>query len=372
MKIAVDASQLNSTYTGVGRYLYNLLNQMAPLSPDIEYTLFFSSEIKLKLDHPNIKKIILKTRRGNLYWQNFVLNKAIKNKSFDLLWSPNYYSPVLHKGKSVISMHDVSWKALPDNYTFLNRMIRNVLSRRSLKKASAVYTLSEFSKKEIQKYYGTKPSLIKVVYLAIDDSFKRSKMQFIKEFKLKYGISEGPVLGYLGSIFKRRNVDKLIRSYHFLKNSHPKLKLMLVGENYDPEVENILRTDPGIIRIKRLPEDEIKQFYSSIDLFVYISEYEGFGLPPLESLKCGTIPLLLNKTSLKEIFPEIALFINKATSENLSERIDEYLMDKENISRNILLKFREKESYFNWKRVAEEYVKDFRELIQSGSGSTEE
>lgn len=372
MKIAVDASQLNSSYTGVGRYLYNLLNHMAPLSQGMEYTLFFSSDVKLKLDHTNIKKIVLKTDRGNWYWQNFILNKALKRENYDILWSPNYYSPVFHKGRSVISMHDVSWRALPDNYTFLNRIIREILSRRSLKKASAVFTLSEFSKKEITNYYGTDPALIKVVHLAIDDSFKRSGTQFIKDFKHKHGISEGPVLGFLGSIFKRRNVDKLINSYHFLKKSYPELKLILVGENYDPEVEILLGNDPSIIWIKRLPENEIKGFYSSIDLFVYISEYEGFGLPPLEALRCGTIPLLLNKTSLKEIFPEIALFINEATSENLSEKIDEYLKDHKRISKNILSKFSDRENYFNWKRVAEEYIKDFRELIQSEPDDTEE
>lgn len=372
MKIAVDASQLNSSYTGVGRYLYNLLKEMAPLSKDIEYTLFFSSDVKLKLNYTNIKKIVLKTDRGNLYWQNFLLHKAIKEKKFDLLWSPNYYSPVFYTGRSVISMHDVSWRALPDNYTFLNKIIREILSRRSLKKASAVFTLSEFSKKEISNYYSTDPACIKVIHLAIDDSFERSGVQFIKDFKYKYGISKGPVLGFLGSVFKRRNVAKLINSYHFLKKSHPELKLILVGEIYDPEVETLLKDESTIIRVKRLPENEIKDFYSSIDLFVYISEYEGFGLPPLEALKCGTTPLLLKKTSLKEIFPEIALFINEASSIELSEKIDAFLRDKKTISKNILSKFRERENYFNWKRVAEEYIKDIRKVIQDESDSTEE
>jgi len=372
MKIAVDASQLNSSYTGVGRYLYNLLKEMAPLSTDIEYTLFLSSDVKLKLEYSNIKKVIIKTDRGNLYWQNFLLNKVIKDGDFDFLWSPNYYSPIFHSGRSVISMHDVSWKALPDNYTFLNRIIRNILSIWSLKKASVVFTLSEFSKTEIIRYYGTDPAHIRVVHLAIDDSFERSGIQFITDFKHKYGISKGPVLGFLGSVFKRRNVDKLIHSYHFLKKSHPELKLMIVGELHDPEVETLLKDDPSIIRVKRLSENEIKDFYSSIDLFVYISEYEGFGLPPLEALRCGTIPLLLRKTSLKEIFPEIALFISEATSVKLSERIDEFLKDREAVTENIFVEFRNKETYFNWKRVAEEYIKDFRKLIQDGSESTEE
>ena len=372
MKIAVDASQLNSGYTGVGRYLYNLLKHLAPLNPDIRYNLFLSSDIELNLDFPNIEKTILKTDRGNLYWQNIILNKAIKHQNYDILWSPNYYSPVFYRGRSILSLHDVSWKALPDNYTFPNRVVREILSRRSLKKASAVFTLSEFSKSEIINYYRTDPSLIEVIHLAIDNSFIRSDKLQIKDFKHKFGISKGPVLGFLGSIFKRRNIDKLISSYHALKKSYPELKLMLVGENFDPAVESLLKSDPSIIWEKRLSENEIKDFYSSIDLFIYISEYEGFGLPPLEALKCGTIPLLLRKTSLKEVFTDIALFVDEADSLKLSEKIDEYLKNSEETGRKILLRFREKENYFSWERVAEEYIKIFEKLIQPGPGDIEE
>ncbi|MEN8153018.1 MAG: glycosyltransferase family 1 protein [Acidobacteriota bacterium] len=366
MKIAVDASQLNSTYTGVGRYLYNLLKKLAPLDYDIKYTLLLSSDAEFDLDFKNIEKIILKTDRGNLYWQNFILNKELKNGNYDFLWSPNYYSPLFYRGRSILSVHDVSWKALPDNYSFPNRMIREILSRYSLKKASIVFTLSEFSKSEIIKYYGTDPSIIDVVHLAIDDSFKRSQDQTVQKFRKKYGITEGPVIGFLGSIFKRRNIDILIKSYQFLKNSYPELKLMLVGENFDTNVEPLLRNDPSIIWKKRISENEIKDFYSGIDLFVYISEYEGFGLPPLEALKCGTIPLLLRKTSLKEIFSDIALFIDDADPDKLSEKINEFLKDRNNISNNILGKFKTRENYFSWERVAEDYVKKLKNLFYTG------
>ncbi len=364
MKIAVDASTLHSGYTGVGRYLYNLLKHIIQLEKGIQFTLFCNTDFDLNFDHKDINKIVLKTDRGNLYWQNFKLNKALKGNNFDLLWSPNYYSPVFYKGLSVLSMHDVSWKALPDNYSFPNRIIREILSRLSLRKASAVFTLSEFSGSEIKSYYRVDPSIIKVIPLAVDGSFKRSGENSIKDFKLKYGIADGPVIGYLGSIFKRRNIDKLIRSYTVLKKSYPKLKLLLIGENYDPEVEILLKDQPSVIWEKRLPENEVKDFYSSIDLFVYISEYEGFGLPPLEALKCGTIPLLLNKTSLKEIFAEIALFVNSADPLDLSVKIDEYFKKSKSIQNKIFTHFRKKEDFFNWERVAEEYIRIFYSLIQ--------
>ncbi len=365
MKIAVDASPLHSGYTGVGRYLYNLLEHMIRLDKDIEFTLFCSSDVDLKFENPSIKKVILKTERGNLFWQNFILNRAVKKGNYDLLWSPNYYSPILYGKQSVLSMHDVSWRALPDNYSFPNRIVREILSRLSLKKASAVFTLSEFSASEITGYYGVDPSLIKVIHLAVDDSFKRSDEISIKNFKQKYGISDGPVLGFLGSIFKRRNIGKLIRSYTNLRESWPSLKLMLIGENHDPEVETLLRNEPSVILEKRLPESEVKDFYSSLDLFIYISEYEGFGLPPLEALKCGTVPLLLNLTSLKEIYSDFALFVEKTDPLVLSEKIDEYLRNRESTRDKILTRFSKKESYFKWDRVAEEYIRIFYSLIYS-------
>ncbi len=364
MKIAVDASQLHSGYTGVGRYLYNLLEHMIRLESGIEFTLFCSSDVELKFDTGNSKIVTLKTDRGNLFWQNFVLNRAVKKGNYDLLWSPNYYSPVLYRKRSVLSMHDISWRALPDNYSFPNRIIREILSRSSLRKASAVFTLSEFSASEISGYYGVDPSLIKVIHLAVDESFKRSDKTSINSFKQKYGISDGPVIGFLGSIFKRRNIDKLISAYKLLRASRPSLKLMLVGEIHDPEVKILLQSEPSVILEKRLPENEVKDFYSSLDLFIYISEYEGFGLPPLESLKCGTIPLLLNRTSLKEIFKDIALFVDKTDPFILSGMINEYLENSTNIRNEILSLFRKKEDYFNWERVADEYIGVFHSIIQ--------
>ena len=82
MKIAVDANQLNASFTGVGRYLYNLLKHMAPLAPEIEFTLFLSSDNGITLDNENIKKLILKTNHGNLFWQNFLLKKQTRSTCY--------------------------------------------------------------------------------------------------------------------------------------------------------------------------------------------------------------------------------------------------------------------------------------------------
>lgn len=361
MKIAVDGSQLRSSYTGVGRYLFHLIQHLAPMDSGISYKIFLDTENSLKFENSNVEYSTISQGKMYFFWQNFSLLKALRQEDFDVFWSPNYYLPLLYKGNSIISVHDISWNFLKSDYSFFNRVRRNLFMNISLKKSLKIFTISNFSKNEIIDHYGVDKLMIRSIPLAVNSSFLRSGENEIKKFKKKFNLRSNRIIGFLGSIFKRRNVDKIIAAYRSLKRKYPDLELFIVGEIYDNTVKNML-TGSDIVWEKRLEEKEINSFYSSLELFIYISEYEGFGFPPLEALKCGTIPLLLNKTALKEIYKGMAIFIEKAGVENLADRIDKFFTDSEKEKQSILKEFISREDYFSWDRVAKDYLKEFYKI----------
>jgi glycosyltransferase involved in cell wall biosynthesis len=140
------------------------------------------------------------------------------------------------------------------------------------------------------------------------------------------------------------------------------LALFLGGDNHSL-LPGLLNGDPrNVIWRQRLPEDEINAFYSSLSLFLYISAYEGFGLPPMEALNCGTPSLLLRRSSLAEIYDDLALFIDRPDPALIARAICGFLRQEEETRRQLLKNWENRKPYFSWKRAAEEHLREIRKL----------
>ncbi len=362
MIIAVDGYELNNKFTGVGRYLYNLIKHLAEIDKNNEYVLILKEESEKSKSLVNIKKVILPSDKGYTFWQNFILKKEAEKKRYDILFAVNYFLPFFWNKKSILTVHDISWKTKPEDYSLRDRIIKEIKSRYSFKRAELIFTVSEFSKRELIKYYKIPPEKVRAVHSGVEEGFKKSSEDEIIEFKKKYGLSGSTIIGFIGSMFKRRNIKELIKGYELTKKDIPELKLFLVGKNYYKDDIGYLLKKGEVIWKERLEEKEINNFYSSIDLFVYLSSYEGFGFPPLEALKCGTTPLLLKSSSLEEVFKGIALFIEEASPMVIKNKIMDYFKNKNRYDSDIFNNFKKRENYFSWKRAAEEYLKQIKSL----------
>jgi len=357
MRIAIDGYELNKKFTGVGRYIYNLFGTLSKIDKKNKYTIFLKENSKKANDLKNIKKQLIDSDRGYTYWQNLILRKHIKKGNFDLFFATNYCLPFFYKGKSVLTVHDISWKTLPDNYSYRERIIKHIKSLYSLKKTDLIFTVSEFSKQELIKYYKIKPEKIISIHSGLEDSIKESSKKSIKSFKKKYNIENAKTIGFLGSLFKRRHIKELVKAFKIASKQTKNLKLFIVGKNYYEKKfeENLM--DKNIIWKKRIPESEINAFYSSLDLFTFLSDYEGFGFPPLEALNCSTVPLLLSSSSLKEIYKDIAVFIETPKVKIITNKLLYFFKNQKNIESNIFGIFSKKRRYFSWERTAKEYLK---------------
>jgi len=357
LRIAIDGFELDGNFTGVGRYLKNLLNAILRTDKENSYTLFKKNNND-PFKKNNLKVISLPSSLSYARWQNGKLIKALNGENFDLFFSPNHTIPLFYKGRSFMTVHDVSWKGVPKDFSLKEKFSRGLRTNISLRKCEKIFTVSEYSKKETIRFYKTPPEKIVPILSGIEDDFQRVSQKRINEFREKYGLSNGFSIGFLGSMFKRRHIPDLIKAFFILKGEF-KIKLFLVGNIFDNKVKKFLK-EKEIIHIDRINEEEIKSFYSSMDIFAYLSEYEGFGFPPLESLMCGTIPLLLRSSSLEEVFKDIAVFIQNPSPETIAKNISEIILKKEYFNDKIFGKFNERKNYFSWDRVAKEYLKHFK------------
>jgi glycosyltransferase involved in cell wall biosynthesis len=356
MKIAVDGHDLTSRPTGVGRYLLNLLKEILKIDRLNHYTLYLKEDVPLAAMGLDLKKAVIPSAGGYSYWQNFVLVKAMKERGCDFLFAPANQLPVLFKGESALVVHDVAWRARSHDFSFKERIGKDWKCRWSLRHAQKIFTDAEFTRLELARYYRVKADKVHAIHLGIEDSFKRENPDRIEQFKKKNNLFAAKTVGFLGSMFKRRHIPELIKAVALVRKKIA-VQLFLVGKNHSGA--DLLKITPaeGIIWQEWLNEDQLNAFYSSLDLFVFLSEYEGFGFPPLESLQCGTVPLLLRSSSLQETCNDTALFVESHDPETIAAAILNYFADEAALKEKILTSWIDKKAYFSWPRVAQDYMR---------------
>jgi glycosyltransferase involved in cell wall biosynthesis len=354
MKIAVDGFEWNHSFTGVGRYLYNLLQALLPIDKENHYTLFLREPPAREFSAANLTIRVLPTGKSHTRWQNSDLIRALNQGNFDLFFSPNHSIPLRYKGRSFLTLHDVSWKTMRGDYSWKERRVRDIKTRISFKKAELIFTVSEFSKEETITYYHVDPAKVKAIHSGVEPCFAMSPPETLREFREKYRLGEAPVIGYLGSMFRRRHLAESLQAFNLLRQEKD-VRFFLVGKNYyGGQLEGLLRS-PGVTWLERIDEAEINAFYSCLDVLLYLSAYEGFGFPPMEALQCGTISLLLETSSLKEVFKDLAVFIAAPEPRRIKEELLSILDAKALLKEQILDRYRERGDYFSWSRAAREY-----------------
>jgi len=311
----------------------------------------------------NISQYVLLPDKGYFRWQNGPFWKKLKQIDPDVLIAFNYTLPLFCKGKSILFEHDVSFVSHPEWFPFREAVKRKHLVRRSLKRCDVVITHSIFSKNEILRHFSLDAEKIKVIYHGVDEMFKRASSELVEQWKALKGLQGKRVVGFLGSIFNRRHIPELVEAMSLLRKEDQRLFLYIAGKDLTCPSQNIDRLlDKDWIRWeKEIKESELPVFYSSLEAFAYLSEYEGFGLPPLESLACGTVPVLLNKASLAEVFADKAFMVESPDVEHISQGLEKALTDSGKKD-SMLTRFAEQRMDYSWNRAAAEFTRVLESL----------
>jgi len=355
VKIAVDGFEVGEYATGVGRVTDNIMKSLIDLCPEHHFLIFTQEKIR-PYSGDKVDQYVIPSKKGYFRWQNGPFLKKLKDIGPDILIAPNYTLPVFNRWKSILLEHDVSFVSHPEWFSKKEAIVRRFLVRRSLKKADIVVTVSEFSKNEIIKHFPVTPDKIRVFLYGVEESFQRGSQDQIEEWKERKGLKDKKIVGYLGSIFNRRNIPTLVEAVDLLRTEMPETILFLIGKDltHPPQDINRLLNRDWIRWEKAIGDNELPFFYSALDAFAYLSEYEGFGLPPLEALACGTVPVLLNMSSLKEIYQDMAIFVEEKKAASVKNALKTAITDEKR-KLLILNRFQEKKPQFSWKKTAAKF-----------------
>src|SRR5262245_16813574 len=302
MRIGIDARELSGHPTGVGRHLSGLLRawSMLPAASSHTFVLYSHREIVSPLRGDEIR--VLPGGSGTA-WEQLTLPQAATREQLDVFFSPGYTAPLLLKTPVVVLVHDVSFAAHPEWFRWKEGLRRRLLTRWSCDRARLVLTVSEAARREIISYLGVPDSRSRCIYPRVAPPGEGPA--HVRD----------PMVLFVGSVFNRRHLPDLIRAFKPIARATSSASLEIVGDNrtYPFEDLSAIAAAEGIaprVSIRPYVEDAVlAELYARARAFALLSEYEGFGHPPLEALCSGVPSVLLDTSVAHEICGDAALYV---------------------------------------------------------------
>lgn len=333
MRFAVDAHAIGCHLTGNEVYIRNLLHQFARLDSDNE---IFAYIAKPGAEHALPRGISTHWVSSNPFRRlGLDLPFRLRRDLPDLL-HVQYTGPLLAKVPLVVSVHDVSYLEYPEYFTRFRSTQLRITVRRTLERAAAVLTPSEFSRDAILKHYAIHPSKVRVVANAVSPVFRPIERQVsASAVERKFRI-RGPFVLMVGDLQPRKNHLGLLRAFENVMRSLPQLphRLVFVGKEtwYSKELHRAVAASGIRDRVDFtdfIEDDDLVHFYNACDLFVFPSFYEGFGLPILEAMACGRAVACSSLTAMPEVADGAGILFDPNSSEQMSRAIADVLRDSE-------------------------------------------
>ncbi len=368
MRVIVDAHMVGQKETGNETYVLGLLSGLVHL-PDLTVAaVVTASQNTASLEKLHNLEIIRLPSTNNWLRLGYYLPRMSSAWRADIL-HVTYIAPFFSKIPIVTSVHDVSHQVFPKFFSLRDRLLFTTLFPLSLRRSDAILTLSEFSKNEIwEKYPYLEKKTIHAVPLAAKSLFSSlEKKQLDQHILQKYSIRNQFILA-VGNLQPRKNLSRLIEAFATLK-SDVDVQLVIVGKAqwqasqvYKQVLD--LKLEERVLFTGYVPDSELLHLYNAAIVFVYPSLYEGFGLPVLEAMACGTPVIASNTTSLPEVANDAAILVDPTNVSEIREAILEIIQAPElakTLSRKGLLNIKN----FSWRVTAEATAKVYRSIYKS-------
>ncbi len=355
MKIAFDGTVLHEPKSGVGYYCEELLKAMLAIAG--EHRFFVFSHLPVQLDFP--------ARKENLSYTNSVqfpvravylhafLPRILDKVQPDVCHYTNFLAPVSEERPYVVTIHDMGLETLGSAHPLAKRVYTRRLVPHVARKAKLIITNSEYSKWEIVKYLGICEDRIRVTPLAASAEFRPVPIP-----------ARAPYFLYVGNLEPRKNLDRLIEAFARIpKKDH---ELLIVGNRWyqGSRAEQKARSLGLNGRVKFLgyvPRSDLPTIFSGATGFVYPSLLEGFGLPIVEAMACGTPVITSNSSSMKEVAGQAALLINPTDVREMTDAMAR-LADDAILRRELSKQGLKRAAEFSWEKTAQLTLAAYQEV----------
>lgn len=384
MIIGIDGHDLEGRRTGVGRYLISILRawEEANVLTRNRVVLFFKREIPSDLPQrlePRLLRSPIK-HPSNALFIHWLLPRAAKRENLDILWCPGYVAPLWLPRRGwrgarvplVLTLHDIIYEAHPQLFNWRgpqDRFLLKFVSKSAAKRAARILAPSAFTAHEVERLYRIPAGRVNITPEATDASFRpMPESPDVRATANRYGVT-GPYCFFVGSIFTRRRIPECINAFAQIGADFPEHQFLIAGENLtNPRVNLVERIADANIRLRRraviwihaLASEDLPALYNAADATIWLSDYEGFGLPPLESLACGTPVITTRAGALPETVGGCARFVeNSSDSAAIAEALHDVLGNAA-LRQQLSACGPQRAAQFSWDRCAEKTLAALR------------
>lgn len=354
LRIGIDGRELEGRPTGVGRYLRSLVRRFASHERH-QFFIYSASSVRLPVESPRIEWRLL-PGRPSLAWEQRLLPAALSADRIDVLLSPAYSCPLWTDVPRVTAIHDLSFFARREEFSFLHGFRRRILARLSARVSRRVLACSVFTKTEVHRHLGRNAAdKTSVVLLGPDDDLPQARSR--AESRLALGLAtDAAYIITVGTVLRRRNVSALVHAVALLRQNRPGMRLGIIGDNRSHPFEDLaglarsLGCEGAVSVSGFVSDDEIVRHYAAADVAVFLSEYEGFGLPALEALSRGLPTIIANRGSLNELFTAGAVVVEPDPA--VVARAVASVLDTAAFREDLVRRGIEHAQSFSWERTA--------------------
>jgi glycosyltransferase involved in cell wall biosynthesis len=373
MNIAIDIRAIGKKRTGDEVYTMELIKGLINLEIGHSFYLFTDTEDWYQVPElknlPSNWKVIPLLPKSKLIWTEYLLPKACHQYHIDLLhiqyiaplWGlPNYT-------KMLNTIHDISWKFVPQHIKFIDKLLLNTLIPISITKSDAIITVSKHSKYAIQHIFGT--SLDKIYSIYNGGYIEHIPTVISSSQKVRDVLKEEYIL-YLGSLQPRKNIPTALKAFakYLELNTNSKLKFVIAGGrgyNYDKQIDSTiidLNLQNNVIFTGFITDEEKILLLKRAKVFIYLSLYEGFGIPLIEAMSLNTPIISSNKSCLPEVVENAGILIDPEDVDSLVKAITT-LIHNPLIAKQYRELGLERAKHFTWQNMVNQTYKIYKKLL---------
>jgi glycosyltransferase involved in cell wall biosynthesis len=370
LRIGIDGRYIQDHFPGIGRYTYNLIKGLVRAAPKGDFVIFHNPQLlntRYDLDeldrHPNVQLVAANVPTFSLKEQ-YRLSSLAKRFRLSPLHSPYYVKPYRLPCPSVVTIHDLipltCPQSLPSPWT---AWVFRVTARLAVRSAARVIAVSESTKRDLNRLFGTPLQKIAVTHEATDDRFRPLQARQMEAFRRKHGLPPTYIL-YVGINKPHKNLVHLLQVFSALET---KAKLVLAGKE-DPrypqarQAAERLGLNERVLFLGEVADADLPPLYNGATLFVFASLYEGFGLPVLEALACGTPVICSNTSSLPEIVGDAAITLDPLDREAWLGAV-KLVLESEALREGMRERGLRRARMFSWEETARKTWEVYRDIL---------
>ena len=373
MLIGIDATALPPQPGGAGIYTIQFIRALASLETGYKFVIFAHDSGKKQISTSETGALAWvcfpdKNPAHRLLWEQTAFPRQVRNSGVDLLHSLHYTRPIRLPCPSVVTFHDMTFFLYPQYHTLFKRLYFPLAIRFSAHKSDALITVSNNTKEDTMRLLGVPEHKITPIPLGVSDDFTViSNKELLQHIREKYNLPQEFIL-HVGVVEPRKNLTLLLKSFQELIRDGSKISLVIAGQlgwMYEDVFKQVdeLGIREEVIFTGYIPPEDLPGIYNLARIFVYPSVYEGFGLPPLEAMACGTPTITTDISSMPENIGDAGILVPPGDEAALTEAMRS-LLDNPDLQEHLSRTGTQRAGRFTWEANAQAAIKVYKQVLE--------